>query len=184
MPTLGGLAILAGLLAAALIFLPNNAQNQGIIAGALIITFVGAIDDIFDLSPPVKLVGQFIGVLIPVLCGVVVDQINIRYIGVLELGPAAGPLTIIGIVAVINIVNLSDGVDGLAAGVCFIAAITFAVIALSLDRDAAGILAACTAGAALGFFCFTTFILHPFLWEILVLICSVICWHALQFRVY
>ena len=50
-----------------------------------------------------------------------------------------------------NVVNFTDGVDGLAAGVCTIAAATFAVIALSLDRDAAGTLAALTAGASLGF---------------------------------
>ena len=51
----------------------------------------------------------------------------------------------------INVINLIDGVDGLAAGVCVISGITLAVIALSLDRTAAGILAALTAGAALGF---------------------------------
>ena len=50
-----------------------------------------------------------------------------------------------------NVVNFTDGVDGLAAGVCTIAAATFAIIALSLDRDDAGVLAALTAGAALGF---------------------------------
>ena len=50
-----------------------------------------------------------------------------------------------------NIVNFIDGVDGLAAGVCTIAALTFAVIALSLDRNAAGVLAMITAGAALGY---------------------------------
>ena len=50
-----------------------------------------------------------------------------------------------------NVVNFSDGVDGLAAGVCAIAAIGFAIIAFDLGEDAAGILAACTAGAALGF---------------------------------
>ena len=50
-----------------------------------------------------------------------------------------------------NIVNFTDGVDGLAAGVCTIGAATFAVICLSLDRDEAGILAALTAGAAAGF---------------------------------
>jgi UDP-GlcNAc:undecaprenyl-phosphate GlcNAc-1-phosphate transferase len=48
-------------------------------------------------------------------------------------------------------VNFIDGVDGLAAGVCTIAAIALAVIALSLDRNAAGVLAALTAGGALGF---------------------------------
>ena len=57
----------------------------------------------------------------------------------------------IGIVAVINVINLIDGVDGLAAGVCPISAVTLAVIALSLDRNAAGVLAALTAGASLGF---------------------------------
>ena len=50
-----------------------------------------------------------------------------------------------------NIVNFIDGVDGLAAGVCTIAAGTFAVIALSLDRNEAGVLAMLTAGAALGY---------------------------------
>ena len=60
-------------------------------------------------------------------------------------------LTIIGIVAVINVINLIDGVDGLAAGVCVISAATMAVIALSLDRPGAGVLAALTAGGALGF---------------------------------
>jgi UDP-GlcNAc:undecaprenyl-phosphate/decaprenyl-phosphate GlcNAc-1-phosphate transferase len=48
-------------------------------------------------------------------------------------------------------VNFIDGVDGLASGVCVISGVAFAVIALSLDRDAAGVLAACTGGAALGF---------------------------------
>ena len=57
----------------------------------------------------------------------------------------------LGIVAVVNVINFLDGVDGLAAGVCTIAAIALAVIALSLDRNAAGVLAAMTAGAALGF---------------------------------
>ena len=50
-----------------------------------------------------------------------------------------------------NVVNFTDGVDGLAAGVCTIAAVTFAIIALSLDRDDAAVLAAVVAGAAAGF---------------------------------
>jgi UDP-GlcNAc:undecaprenyl-phosphate/decaprenyl-phosphate GlcNAc-1-phosphate transferase len=58
---------------------------------------------------------------------------------------------VIAIVAVINVINLIDGVDGLAAGVCVISGIALAAIALSLDRNAAGVLAALTAGASLGF---------------------------------
>jgi UDP-GlcNAc:undecaprenyl-phosphate GlcNAc-1-phosphate transferase len=62
-----------------------------------------------------------------------------------------GILTGLGMVAVMNVVNFTDGVDGLAAGVCTISGVTFGVIALSLDRVDAGVLAALTAGAALGF---------------------------------
>jgi UDP-GlcNAc:undecaprenyl-phosphate GlcNAc-1-phosphate transferase len=50
-----------------------------------------------------------------------------------------------------NVVNFSDGVDGLAAGVCVIIAAAMAVIAFDLGREQPGVLAALTAGAALGF---------------------------------
>lgn len=151
MPSLGGLAILSGLLVASLIFLPDNTESEGIIAGALVIALVGALDDIFDLPPLVKLVGQFCGAAIPVFAGVVVDHITLPFVDPIDLGAWANPLTMLGIVAVINVVNLTDGADGLAAGVCFIGAATFAIITISLERYSAGILAACTAGASLGF---------------------------------
>ncbi len=151
MPSLGGLAILSGLLVASLAFLPESTESKGIIAGALVIALVGTLDDIFDLPPLVKLIGQFCGAAIPVFSGVVVTNFTLPFIDPVALGDWAVPLTMLGIVAVINVVNLTDGADGLAAGVCFIGAATFAIITLSLNRDAAGILAAATAGASLGF---------------------------------
>lgn len=151
MPSLGGLAILAGVLIASLLFLPDSGQSEAIILGALIIVFVGAMDDIFELAPLAKLIGQFLGAAVPVTNGVVVQSFTLPFIDPVDLGQLAEPLTMLGIVAVINVVNLTDGADGLAAGVCLIGAATFAAIALSLDRNSAGILAACTAGAALGF---------------------------------
>ena len=60
-------------------------------------------------------------------------------------------LTVLGLVAMMNVVNFSDGVDGLAAGVCAIIAAAMAVIAFDLGRQQPGVLAALTAGAALGF---------------------------------
>jgi UDP-GlcNAc:undecaprenyl-phosphate/decaprenyl-phosphate GlcNAc-1-phosphate transferase len=50
-----------------------------------------------------------------------------------------------------NVVNFSDGIDGLAAGLCTIDGVAFSIIAFDLDVRAAGILAALTAGASLGF---------------------------------
>jgi UDP-GlcNAc:undecaprenyl-phosphate GlcNAc-1-phosphate transferase len=150
-PGLGGLAILAAVLVAAAVFLPLRGEYLGILAGAVAITLLGAVDDRFDLHPAAKLVGQTAAATLPVAAGVYVDHVTLPFLGAFDLGPAGPALTVIGTVAVVNAVNWTDGVDGLAAGVCLIAAVTFAVLALSLDRDAAGVLAALTAGAAAGF---------------------------------
>src|SRR3954470_4805832 len=152
-PGLGGLAILAAAVVPALIFLPANQETRGIVGGAVAIAFVGAVDDIRPggLHPLVKLAGQCAAAAIPVWCGVRVPNVTLPFIDPIVLGDWSYPLTLLGIVAVMNVVNFTDGADGLAAGVCTIAAATFALIALLLDRDAAGVLAALTAGAALGF---------------------------------
>jgi UDP-GlcNAc:undecaprenyl-phosphate/decaprenyl-phosphate GlcNAc-1-phosphate transferase len=152
-PGLGGLAILAAVLVAAVFFMPAGQETRGIIGGAIAITLVGAIDDIRPggLNPALKLAGQLAAAAIPVFAEVRVENMTLPFIEPIDLGNWGYPLTLLGIVAVVNVVNFTDGADGLAAGVCTIAAATFAVIALSLDRDAAGILAALTAGAAIGF---------------------------------
>lgn len=153
MPRLGGLAILAGVLAATALFLPWDQQTRGILGGAAAIALVGAVDDAAGdgLHPVVKLLGQFGAAAIPVLSDVRVENVTLPFVDPLDLGVWGYPLTLVGIVAVMNVVNFTDGVDGLAAGVCTIAAATFAVIALSLDRVEAAVLAAATAGAAVGF---------------------------------
>ncbi|HEX4463628.1 MAG TPA: MraY family glycosyltransferase, partial [Solirubrobacterales bacterium] len=98
-----------------------------------------------------KLVGQIAAALIPVMEGVRVENLTLPFLGGFELHGWSYPLTVLGIVAVVNVINFLDGVDGLAAGVCTISAIALAVIALSLERNEAGVLAALTAGGALGF---------------------------------
>jgi UDP-GlcNAc:undecaprenyl-phosphate GlcNAc-1-phosphate transferase len=153
-PGLGGLAILAAAMVSALAFLPWNGETRGIVGGALAIAVVGAVDDWRGdgLHPAVKLAGQFAAAAIPVASGVWVDHVTLPFLDPFELSDTAGKaLTLVGIVAVMNVVNFTDGADGLAAGVCTIAAGTFAIIALSFPRYDAGVLAALTAGAALGF---------------------------------
>jgi UDP-GlcNAc:undecaprenyl-phosphate GlcNAc-1-phosphate transferase len=150
-PLLGGLAILAGVLAAGALFLPADEQTRAILGAAAVIATVGGLDDALDLSPTIKLIGQFAAGLIPVLAGVRVDVVTLPFFGHIDLGDAGGPLTLIGLIAIMNVVNFSDGIDGLAAGVCTISAAAFAIVAFDLQREAAGVLAAITAGAALGF---------------------------------
>ncbi len=150
-PKLSGVAILVAVLVAGALFLPHDGESRSILVGAAVISLVGIADDIFDLSALVKLIGQVGASLIPVLGGVRVSAATLPFVGGFELGWVAYPATVIGIVAVVNVINFTDGVDGLAAGVCAISAAALAVIALSLDRNSAGVLAALTAGGALGF---------------------------------
>jgi UDP-GlcNAc:undecaprenyl-phosphate GlcNAc-1-phosphate transferase len=151
-PRLGGLAILAATLAAGLIWLPDIPQVRGVLAGAAVITLIGALDDVLDLPPAVKLLGQVGAAAIPVLSGVSVTDFTVPFIGHVDLGPAAEPVTILGLVVVMNVVNFSDGVDGLAAGLVAITAVAFSIIAFDLgNRDGSAVLAAIVAGAAFGF---------------------------------
>jgi UDP-GlcNAc:undecaprenyl-phosphate GlcNAc-1-phosphate transferase len=151
MPRLGGVAIFAGIMGSAALFLPLDGRFGSIMLGAAIITLVGALDDIFELSAPVKLLGQGTAALVPVLDGVRVTDFTLPFVHRVELGHLGIPLTVAGIVLIMNVVNFSDGVDGLAAGVCAIAAGAFVVIAFDLERANAAVLAAIVAGAALGF---------------------------------
>jgi UDP-GlcNAc:undecaprenyl-phosphate/decaprenyl-phosphate GlcNAc-1-phosphate transferase len=163
-PLLGGLAIFAGVLTATLVVLPTGYGKDhelwlGVLAGAAVITLVGAVDDRFDLHPAIKFCGQVIAAVIVVNAGVAVKKMTLPFIGELTFPNAgitnAGPvLTVIGLVVMMNVVNFSDGVDGLAAGVCVIIAAAMAVIAFDLGRQQPGVLAALTAGAALGFLIF------------------------------
>lgn len=163
-PRLSGAAILVAVCAAGAVFLPWDAETRSILAGAAVISLVGVVDDVFEIGAWWKLGGQTVAAVIPVQAGVTVATVTVPFLGGLDLGgtqladlPLVGEvyvgqlLTVVGIVAMANVINLIDGVDGLAAGVCAISAITLAAIALSLDRNAAGVLAAITAGGALGF---------------------------------
>ncbi len=153
-PLLGGLAIFGGALVAGLLFLPDNQRTEGILAAAALITIVGALDDVYDLHPAVKLIGQIAAAVVLVTSGVQVDTFTFPFVHRVELGDLGGPLTVVAVVVLMNIVNFSDGVDGLAAGVCAIAAVAFSIIAFDLGRNTAGILAAIVCGAALGFLIF------------------------------
>ena len=153
-PLLGGLAVFAAATIAGAIWLPHSRPYPGILAAAALITLVGALDDRLDFHPAVKLLGQIAAAIVAVTVGGVnVPHITLPFFGLLTF-PHIGPtLTAFGLVGMMNVVNFSDGVDGLAAGVCAIVGAAFAVIAFTLapGQHAGGVLAALTAGASLGF---------------------------------
>ncbi len=172
-PKLGGLAILAGVLLASLIWLPGTihlphvlhtkphtsggtVHTWAILAGAGLITLVGAVDDWRELAPGAKLVGQVAAAVIAVEGGVIVTGVTLPFVGPLEFPNEGGVLSAIWLVGLMNIVNLSDGLDGLAGGLCTIDGIAFTIIIFDIAgrTSQAAVLAALTAGASLGFLFF------------------------------
>ena len=151
-PRLGGIALFLGVLVPSLAFLPLGGELRGVLLGAAVATTVGAVDDFRGLPWWLKLVGQVTAAAMPAAFGVWVHSFTFPVVGVQMLPAWIGvPVTVFGIVAVMNMVNFLDGLDGLAAGVCAISGGTFAVIELSLGRIGAAILAAIVCGACLGF---------------------------------
>jgi UDP-GlcNAc:undecaprenyl-phosphate GlcNAc-1-phosphate transferase len=151
-PRLGGLAIFFGIFVPALAFLELGRETRGVLLGAAVATVVGAIDDFRVLKPGRKLAGQIVAASIPPFFGVWIDHFTFPVFGPVDLPELLGmPLTVLWIVAVMNMVNFLDGMDGLAAGVCAIAGLTFAILALSLGKSDPAILSAIVAGACVGF---------------------------------
>lgn len=168
-PTLGGIAMLAGLLAAVAVaallgdFQPlfaTTSEPIALLVGAVLIAGVGLADDLIGLPPTVKLAGQLVAALAVVAFGVQLVHFWVPGLQVVALSPDLGlVLTVVALVAMINAVNLIDGLDGLAAGVVGIAAVAFFVFALRsagaglVDSipTVAPLLAATVAGLCVGF---------------------------------
>ena len=153
-PRLGGLALFFGIFVPALAFLDLSRETRGLLLGAAVATTVGAIDDFRGLVWWEKLAGQVAAASIPVGFGIWVHRFTFPIVGIHVLPKWVGmPLSVLWIVAIMNMVNFLDGLDGLAAGVSAISAFTFTLIALSLPRPEinAAVLSAIVLGAALGF---------------------------------
>jgi UDP-GlcNAc:undecaprenyl-phosphate/decaprenyl-phosphate GlcNAc-1-phosphate transferase len=151
-PRLGGIALLLGIFVPALAFLALDGPYRGILLGAAVATTVGVADDFRGLPWWAKLSGQGAAASIAIGFGVRIDRFTFPVLGINDLPDWVGvPATFIWIVAIMNMVNFLDGMDGLAAGICAIAGSTFAVIALSLGKPQAAILSAIVAGACFGF---------------------------------
>jgi UDP-GlcNAc:undecaprenyl-phosphate/decaprenyl-phosphate GlcNAc-1-phosphate transferase len=153
-PRLGGLALFFGVFVPALAFLDLSGETRGLVLGAAVATTVGAIDDFRGLRWWEKLGGQVLAASIPVGFGIWVHRFTFPILGAHVLPKWVGmPLSVLWIVAIMNMVNFLDGLDGLAAGVSAISAFTFTLISLSLPRPEVqtAILSAIVLGASLGF---------------------------------
>ncbi|WP_423190003.1 glycosyltransferase family 4 protein [Alkalibacterium sp. f15] len=130
MPTMGGIIIYLSFYLATffLVPIPNN-QLIPLFAASSVIIMTGILDDLFELSPLLKLLGIIIAASFIYFYGdVALETMTIPYLGTIEFGSFQLPFTIIWITGFTNAINLIDGLDGLASGISMIALTTMGII--------------------------------------------------------
>lgn len=150
-PVFGGIAIFSGILFS-LLFWAELQEIQFLITSFLIVFFVGVIDDLLNLSPFKKLIGQIIAILVVIYLGEMqIDNMH-GVLGVYDLPDFFATLfTVFVVIVITNGFNLIDGVDGLAGGVGVISATCFGCITVMMGQSDMAIIAFSLAGALLAF---------------------------------
>ncbi|MDM5281304.1 MraY family glycosyltransferase [Paenibacillus silvae] len=170
MPRLGGLGIYLAFIITVAALLPfvsswfttrDMSFVSAFLIGGTIIVLIGALDDRFELSAKVKLLGQIVAASVVVFgFNIRVDFVNIPFqdaYSSLETWVSI-PLTILWIVGVTNAINLIDGLDGLAAGVSGIAIGTIAVMSFLMGNTMIALMCLVLLGSIIGFLFFN---FHP-----------------------
>ncbi len=159
-PRLGGLALTAALATSLALFLPWDRQLAALLSGALLISTVGFVDDLWHLRPSIKFLGQVAACsLFVYLSGASLTTFgDLLGVGAIHTGVLAPVITVFCMVGVVNALNLSDGLDGLAGGVTAIACLFFAALGYGSGNAFAVAVAAALFGAVVGFLRFNS---HP-----------------------
>ena len=167
-PRMGGIAVMLGLVVAFVVwalfsqalgwapvdtFLKIDDVSLWGVAIAIVGMFaVGIIDDAVQLTALNKFFWQIVAASVATASGVVIGDIVNPITGdLLSLGIFAYPLTVLFLVSFANIINLIDGVDGLASGITAICGVALFAISVSVGHFAAAVLAAALVGATIGF---------------------------------
>lgn len=168
-PRMGGIGIALGLVAAVAVqvagtkllgwptvFVPHM-QLQGVdyklLTAAVVIVFLtGAIDDVRNLKPRQKLLGQILAACVAAASGLVIGNVANPFTAeLIPIGWLAYPITVVYLVAFTNVINLIDGLDGLAAGITAISCAAMFYLSYEAHQIDAAVLACILAGCCLGF---------------------------------
>jgi UDP-GlcNAc:undecaprenyl-phosphate GlcNAc-1-phosphate transferase len=157
-PRLGGIGMFAAFWLVILLTVSGNHIVYGLFFGSLLLLLVGIYDDARGMRPLLKFVFQLAAAAIPFAFGLEVESVALPMVGSISLGVWGYIFALFWIVGLVNTVNLCDGMDGLAAGICFLAALILSWSAFMINQQVASILLLALAGVALGFLFFN---FHP-----------------------
>ena len=156
-PRAGGIAIVVAFFVPALFWLSDLSSLLGFFSGAAIIAVFGFLDDRHNLNYKWKFLGQILGVAIFLASNIEITKTP--FLGLGDLMPwVSYPVMAIFVLGVINAVNLSDGLDGLAAGSSLLSLGFIVLLGYTASEFAIAIVAVSAMGALTGFLRFNT---HP-----------------------
>jgi UDP-GlcNAc:undecaprenyl-phosphate/decaprenyl-phosphate GlcNAc-1-phosphate transferase len=159
-PTLGGLAIFAGLLISSGIWIDTQhfKEYQYIVAAIVLLFFVGIKDDILIIAPFTKFSGQIVAALVLIVFADLRISSFHGFFGIHEIPYIISVLiTILTTLVIINGFNFIDGVDGLSASIGIITTSAFAYWFILVNEYQLSILCLSFIGALLAFFFFNVF---------------------------
>lgn len=157
-PRVGGVGIVIGALLPLVIWLPFDNLILSFLIGSFVLLVFGVWDDARELDHYVKFVGQFIAAGVVVYYGDLY-VIHFPFMGLDLLPESIGrPFTVIAIVGMMNAINHSDGLDGLAGGESLLSLAAITYLAFLYDSAFIVIIAAATIGGVFGFLRFNS---HP-----------------------
>ena len=153
----GGIALAAGALASILIFSPMDREVFSYLIGAGIILFFGVWDDRASLDFKSKFLVQLSAILIVVGYGGIRFK-SLPFLDGTDFGQwLSTPLTILVLLGITNAINLSDGLDGLAGGLCLLSFAGLAYLAMLSGDPVVMIFSFSVLGSVLGFLRFNTY---------------------------
>lgn len=125
----------------------------GLLLGIIVIGVVCAIDDIRDINPLTKLLGQTVAAIIVVAFGIRINGIGLPFVTTPEMHEYLSMfITVCWIIGVTNAINLIDGLDGLSSGISIISSVSLLIIfVLNGSSEVSIVLITALAGALLGF---------------------------------
>lgn len=104
--------------------------SVALVSGGTIILILGVFDDIKGTNAKSKVGWQLIAAFVTsAIFGIKITYFTIPVLGKIELGILAIPFTLMWVIGLTNAINWIDGLDGLAAGVSFIACIALSIVA-------------------------------------------------------
>lgn len=143
---LGGIGIFVATTGVYLVLATPTRESLAVIGGSAFLFLVGLLDDVFNIRPYQKLIGQLIGAGVLILAGLKLPLTGYEIVDIW--------LTVFWVVGITNAINLLDNMDGLATGIAAIAAFSLALSFAANGLTGELLLVSALIGALLGFLVF------------------------------